>query len=207
MSHTINIDDLTSDFKEEITEENHPLAELLKNAQINTKDKIERVPALMSIIDGLNQIDIMTEGNISIIKGKAKARKSFAVAMLVGSYLSKVPYYRTFISKTQNVCLLFDTEQSRYHVQLAQKRIIQIGEENEIVNLDISALRKFKPSERLRLLEYGIYNTKNLGFVVIDGIRDLVSSINDEEAATMLTSKFKRIERLSRLAVPTEASS
>lgn len=51
-------------------------------------------------------------------------------------------------------------------------------------------MRTKKPSERLKLIEYAIYNTPGLGFVVIDGIKDLVTSINDEAEATMIASKL-----------------
>lgn len=40
------------------------------------------------------------------------------------------------------------------------------------------------------MIEFAIQNTEDLGFVVIDGIKDLITSINDEEQATMIASKL-----------------
>ena len=40
------------------------------------------------------------------------------------------------------------------------------------------------------MVEYAIENTPNLGFVVIDGIRDLITSINDEAEASNIASKL-----------------
>ena len=57
-------------------------------------------------------------------------------------------------------------------------------------NLNTYGLRKSSPSERLKLIEYAIENTPNLGFVVIDGIRDLITSINDEAEASNIASKL-----------------
>jgi ribosomal protein L20A (L18A) len=57
-------------------------------------------------------------------------------------------------------------------------------------NLKVYGLRSFNPSERLELIEHAIYNTPNVGLVVIDGIKDLVTSINSEEEATMISSKL-----------------
>jgi hypothetical protein len=57
-------------------------------------------------------------------------------------------------------------------------------------NLEVFGLRSCIPVERLQLIEHAIYNTKNLGFVVIDGIKDLVTSINDEAEVTMIASKL-----------------
>ena len=57
-------------------------------------------------------------------------------------------------------------------------------------NLSTYNLRKLSPPERLKLIEYAIENTPNLGFVVIDGIRDLITSINDETEASNIASKL-----------------
>jgi hypothetical protein len=51
-------------------------------------------------------------------------------------------------------------------------------------------LRKFSPSQRLAMIEHAIYSNDHVGFVVIDGIRDLINSINDEAEATMISSKL-----------------
>jgi hypothetical protein len=52
-------------------------------------------------------------------------------------------------------------------------------------------LRPLPPKERLAAIEELICQTGNLGAVIIDGVRDLLSKgINDEEEATALTSKF-----------------
>src|SRR5690606_11735047 len=57
-------------------------------------------------------------------------------------------------------------------------------------NLKVYGLRCFKPSERLELIEHAIYTLPYVGLVVIDGIKDLINSINDEAEATMISSKL-----------------
>ncbi|MGZ4160891.1 MAG: hypothetical protein ACXVNF_08880, partial [Neobacillus sp.] len=86
--------------------------------------------------------------------------------------------------------LLFDTEQSRYHLQKIVKRVAKLANISEPGNLTTYGLRAYPPAERLEMIEFQIYNTPNLGIVVIDGIRDLISSINDEEQSTMISSKL-----------------
>jgi hypothetical protein len=52
-------------------------------------------------------------------------------------------------------------------------------------------LRPLTPKERLEFIEAIITMTPNVGIVAIDGIRDLLTTgINDEQAATELTSHF-----------------
>jgi hypothetical protein len=136
---------------------------------------------------------IGTLGNFSLIKGKAKSKKSFLVSMAISSAIGEGVLQNTLRSplkvKNQNV-LYFDTEQSKYHVQNAVKRIsVQIGKAIPN-NLKTYTLRKESPSERFKMVEYAIENTPRLGFVVIDGIRDLITSINDESESTMMASKL-----------------
>ena len=66
-----------------------------------------------------------------------------------------------------------------------------VGIENP-VNFECYCLRQFTPSERLEIIDYFINTEPNLGFVAIDGIRDLVNSINDEQEATKIASCLLR---------------
>ena len=52
------------------------------------------------------------------------------------------------------------------------------------------ALRKFNPKERLAIIDDAINQIEGLGFVVIDGIRDLVYDINSPSEATCVISKL-----------------
>jgi hypothetical protein len=95
-----------------------------------------------------------------------------------------------YLPAGQTIVGYFDTEQSKYHFHRVVKRICRLCSIENPQNLKPFGLRKFKPDERLKLIEYFIYNTPGLGYVIIDGIRDLVTSINDEEQATAITSKL-----------------
>ena len=75
---------------------------------------------------------------------------------------------------------------------MALKRICTLVGIKEPTNLHVYGLRSLNPIERLELIEYAIYNTENLGIVFIDGIKDLITSINDEEQATMIVSKLMK---------------
>ena len=144
--------------------------------------------------DNSEEFNILgTHGNFSMVKGKAKSKKSFfinmAIAAAVGIGLLQNKL-RGPLKEDFNQVLYFDTEQSKYHVQKAAKRICtQIGVESPS-NLNTYGLRKSSPSERLKLVEYAIENTPSLGFVVIDGIRDLITSINDEAEASNIASNL-----------------
>ena len=121
-----------------------------------------------------------TKGNFSVIIGKAKSKKTFSLTLFLADYLK--------IENNKRV-LYFDTEQSKYHVQKAVKRIVsKNGTTHE--NFEVYHFRSLPTLERLSLIEQAIYFYNDVDLVVIDGVRDLITSINDEEQATMITSKF-----------------
>lgn len=140
-----------------------------------------------------NNAILGTLGNFSLIIGKAKARKSFYVNIALSTALSKELTLGRFIGtlpKEQNEVLYVDTEQGKYHVQLAVKRICKLLNQPAPKNLHTYFLRSLTPKERLQFIETEIYSNDKIGFVVIDGIKDLVTSINDEEQATNIASKL-----------------
>jgi len=158
---------------------------LLEAVKIDFNKENPKPPVVLSVYDSC----ISTLGNFSLIIGKAKARKTFFVSMIVAALCRSNNILNGTLPPEKNVIILFDTEQSEYHVSKMANRILRlIGHIPD--NLIVYYLRKYTPQERLALIEYAIENTQNLGFVVIDGIKDLVTSINDEEQATTTASKL-----------------
>jgi len=144
--------------------------------------------------DNSEEFNILgTHGNFSLVKGKAKSKKSFFINMAISAAVGEgllQNKLRSPLKDDFNQILYFDTEQSKYHVQMAVKRVCKQINVEIPSNLDTYGLRKSGPPERLKLIEYAIENTPNLGFVVIDGIRDLITSINDEAEASNMASKL-----------------
>lgn len=171
------------------------LSEILASIKIDpTAELIPPEVAWEQIANYGDNATMGTLGNISMVYGKAKSRKSFFINMMVATLLtgSEFKGFKGCLPENKKRVLYFDTEQGTYHVQLAVSRICQqLGNPNP-ANLTVYALRKYKPAERVKLIEYAIENTPNVGFVVIDGIRDLVTSINDEDQATEATSNLMK---------------
>ncbi len=166
----------------------------LEGLEVKASDEI-RPPetAWIQDIEGREAVILGTLGNFSMIIGKAKSRKSFFLNIAVSAVLSDDKLMNQFkgcLPAGKNIVLYFDTEQSKYHVQKALQRICRQIHVEEPKSLKVFGLRSEPPSERLQLIEYAITSTENLGFVVIDGIKDLITSINDEAEATMIASKL-----------------
>jgi hypothetical protein len=165
---------------------------MLESSRITLNGEIKPPPPVIQV-DNLSPypITIFSEANISVIKGRAKSRKSFAIAMLTAAAVSDAIIYRKFISRTTGVVVYFDTEQSSFYVQQAYKRIYEMSNGNRINDRFFCyGLRKYNPAERLEAIEWVFDNMPNLGMVVIDGIRDLIKDINSPEESTMISSKL-----------------
>ncbi|MCB9363406.1 MAG: AAA family ATPase [Flavobacteriales bacterium] len=166
--------------------------ELLNSLRIRPTDEIQPPQKAWEQI-GENNAILGTLGNFSLIIGKAKSRKSFFINIAVSTVVSSdciLNQFRGTLPHEQRNVLYFDTEQGKYHVQLALKRVCEQINIKEPKDLEVFGLRSLKPSKRLEVIEYAINNTPNLGFVIIDGIKDLINSINDENEATMIASKL-----------------
>lgn len=170
------------------------LDDVLRSLEVNATDKLRPPKKAWEQVqkDGKTAI-LGTLGNFSLFIGKAKSRKSFFINIAVSAVLKKDLLFNQFkgcLPTNQSNVLYFDTEQGKYHVQLALKRICKQVNTDIPTNLKVYHLRSKNPLERLKIIEHAIYNTENVGLVVIDGIKDLVTSINDEAEATMIASKL-----------------
>lgn len=168
------------------------LQETLSSVKVTALDAIKPPLVAWQMKNVNGEFDSLGHcGDFSVIIGKAKSRKSFLINIALCAAVTDEPALGIIKSQLTGLTVLyFDTEQSTYYVQLAIKRICKATGIANPANLIVYALRKFTPAERLELIEFAIYNTPNLGFVVIDGIKDLITSINDEEQATMIASKL-----------------
>lgn len=136
-------------------------------------------------------------GDISTTIGKAKSRKTFATGLLLASVAGNAIIQDRItgsLPEDKRNVLFIDTEQAEYYAKNSSRRVLGLlnldYKTDSLPNFKAISLRQFNPHERLQIIEWLIYNTPDLGFVIIDGIRDLITSINDEEQATMITSKL-----------------
>lgn len=167
------------------------LSQELSKYEIKSTDEIPAPEVALKIGNAV----IGTLGNILSVIGKAKSRKSFFIGMAISASITKNKVFSLItneLPKGKERVLYFDTEQHKYDVQIALKRICTITGIKEPQNLNVYGLRAKNPIERLELIEYAVYNTPELGIVFIDGIKDLITSINDEEQATMIISKLMK---------------
>jgi hypothetical protein len=170
-------------------------AEFRKKYLIDVREEIPPPKIAWGLKNILNdKVAILgTLGNFSLVIGKAKAKKSFFIIIAIACALVNEYILNRLIGSlpnNQNQVLYIDTEQGKYHVQLAVRRICRLLNVEIPPNLLTYHLRALSSAERLQFVEEEIYSNDKIGIVVIDGIKDLVTSINDEAEATLIASKL-----------------
>ena len=160
---------------------------LWEEKQLRITDEIQTAPEVLYA----NGSVIGTLGNFSASTGKAKSKKTFNVAAIVGAALvnGKVLGYTAEFPDDKRTILYFDTEQSPYHCQKVMERALRLAKLPTDIhpeNLKFAALRQLTPSLRLEVIEQAIINTPGVGLVIIDGVRDLMYDINCAKESTDL---------------------
>jgi hypothetical protein len=179
-----------ADFERDLNEQRQgpdfDISAELQKSYIDPTIEIPEPPVILAI-DGL---PVFTAGSISTLIGKAKSRKTFFVTGMISAIASGT-WGNVTGRRTDRAILWFDTEMSKYHATLMVKRCIRLtGGKGSVLAY---GLRPYTPAQRMAMIEHAIYNTPGVGFVAIDGLRDLLTrGINDEEEATTVTSKLMK---------------
>lgn len=162
----------------------------LDKRRICPSDNITKDQALfyMKAEYGMTLTEVMTKGNISTLIGRAKGRKSYLLKLLIA--VMKGYRDEQFRSEVTGRIGLFDTEQAQYHVWNGTKQIEQMLKYWPD-NLDVFALRPDAIVDRINLIESYIYQQEP-EVIFIDGIRDLITDINDATQATEIVGKLMK---------------
>lgn len=134
-------------------------------------------------------------GDFSCIVGTSKSGKTFFKSMIVAGYIGgQANILNPSISGHQTsgkLVVEFDTEQSKYHTQRVQHRVMDMVGSNPD-HFKTFGLRQFSPKERFEFIDWIIFDEykDQIGLLSIDGYVDLVTDFNSLEQATGLTEKL-----------------
>jgi len=149
--------------------------------------------------DGLKEypLAIGTYGNFSFIQAPPKSKKTFFISLLSAVYMKgQIDTFGGNLRGYRNNkhLLHFDTEQGAFHCQMVFKRPL------EMTDVDNSkyhtyGLRQLDFKERILLIEHVLYKKlegKDIGLVIIDGIADLCSDVNNIEESNAVVQKLMK---------------
>jgi len=175
------------------------LNNILNDCFVDVTVPVEKPPVILQINHGDRAVHdwdrIMSLGNFSAIIGKSKSKKTFLlksiIATLGNNRADSFLKFHARLPENKTAILHFDTEQSNYDVWKTATDIHRIG--GEMPHVATFRLRDKKPDERLRIIGHAVETFKdNVGVIVIDGIADLVRSINSEAEADDILHNFMK---------------
>lgn len=176
---------------------------LVQESYIDPNEKIEHPPVAISYGEHSYSTKegtvtyptpIGTYGNFSFIQAPPKHKKTFLVSLLSAAYLGGDS--GRFVGKIKGHrdgrCLYhFDTEQGRFHAQRTFRRVL------DMCNLEDQCyetfgLRSRMYDERVDIIEYILKHNRNVGVLVIDGVADLVSDVNNIDESNKVVQKIMK---------------
>jgi len=135
---------------------------------------------------------VISRGNLSVIAGAPKSRKSMFVAAMVASFFGIDTFGLTGCIQSGK-CLIFDTESSSSHTLKQIKRIhTLLGISEQHPNLIVFHLRECLIEERIGIIKQAV-DFYRPDLAVIDGLLDLVCSANDDTETNLLILELMRI--------------
>lgn len=156
--------------------------------------EFETPPVCLSIRGEFGEQIFATLGNFSVLLSRPKVGKTTTTAILVASLLGNKEMLKIVPALLKGTVILWiDTEQGKPECIKTIRLISSLlygDPKKHPENLIFLSLRQFNYSQRIEITEFAISNMQDVGFVIIDGIRDFVSSINDEREATAIADKL-----------------
>tara|TARA_R110000823_G_scaffold64570_1_gene151447 strand:- start:1480 stop:3444 length:1965 start_codon:yes stop_codon:yes gene_type:complete len=179
-------------------ESEEPADDLLTKYLLDPTEDIKNPPSVLELRLGVESFTLGTAGNISLIQGKAKSRKSYFMSALAAAVIRDG--YNNNLLKSGIVkgnVLYFDTEQGDFHAQRVNQRILHLaGIPREVGQdkLKYYALRRADTNaDRLSVIEYILNRTEGAALVIIDGVVDIANGVNEEPEAIALVSRLMKI--------------
>jgi KaiC/GvpD/RAD55 family RecA-like ATPase len=195
--------------KEDKPIEINELKALLKKSFIDLDIPVAKPPIILKIREFNNGYlydnRLFTLGNFSAITGKSKSKKTFLTSIFLAAAVKRDLVYNKIggqsVGSKENV-ILFDTEQSNYDAFVTAKRVEKLAGNNDVFSA--FALREYTPKQRCQIIEYALETNKDyIGYVVIDGIADLATAINDEDEATRVVGLLMKWTKLYNIHITT----
>lgn len=168
-------------------------AELLENRRFNHNTYVVPDKIFFTIQENV----IGTSSNFVAITGLPKTSKSTIISALISSFISgrAVLDFKLHSYQDKFKIALFDTEQSPFDFTRSVKRIQRFTEYDQpgiFKFFDAFLCREDNSQNILHLIDTYLKQTPEIAILIIDGLLDLIDSMNDETASKRLITTLKR---------------
>ena len=166
----------------------------------NEQEKIDKPIPVLKVVDH----NILSLGNIMVLAGKVKTGKSAVLySIIAGSICTEGTEIDTLgidviANNSGKAVIHFDTEQSKYDWHTRIKRSLERAKLNAKPEFFNSYhILEFSYWDRIRyieeVIEYNYRKYNGIHLVLVDGVADLIKSVNDEERSNYIVDLFHRL--------------
>lgn len=175
--------------------ENSEYQKKVEKYRVLFNDVIPHEKPCIEIVEENETFSFARLGNITTITGQSGAKKSFFVSAIAGAWINPGKLILNRIKVTapndKRRVLYFDTEQSKGDVKEVLNRIIEIAgfeslNKKNFESILCLSIKAMSPKERHDFIKEAIENENNVGLVIIDGVKDLMTSANNEEQTSVI---------------------
>lgn len=193
---------MTNRLTEKQTEQYMIMQLIEEDCIIDATKKIDYPPVALSFGEKLIKtqsgdlllpIPIGTYGNFSFIQAPPKTKKTFLISLFASIYLGNKNNFGGDITGHRNnkSLLHIDTEQGKWHAQKVFKRVLDMNDFDYSKDYHTFGLRTISYKDRINFIDYCLQHKDfNTGFIIIDGIADLVSDVNNLEESNACVQKI-----------------
>lgn len=179
--------------------------EMLKACRLDPNNHPPEPEIILSVApEGQERARLCTTGNFSLLIGKAKARKTFLMSAIAAAALGHKASLGCIwgnLPEKRRKVILFDTEQGDWDAFNVHDRIRRMASIDTSEIFETYVLRGKKPADCLGMIRAAIWENHDASLIIIDGLRDLVNSINSEEEATAVICDIMEWTRLCKVHI------
>lgn len=176
--------------------EKNDLDQLLYQSRLDPRKTIEKPPSIFYMIERsgttTKNIPIFSKGDLSLLQGAQKTKKTWLLSSFATALLNNDIYTDMFYTECNGKVAYFDTEQSLYFAQITNQRIAKISGTEDYFYF---ALREYSPEQRMQIIQYFVSTHKDVEFVFIDGIVDLLYDFNDLKECSNLVQWIMQLTK------------
>jgi len=181
---------------------------VLKSCEIN----FDKPPIAPEAIISINDVNIGSEGNLLCITGAEGSGKTNYLGGILSGAIKPINIEVDTLGTTikensqEQVVLLYDTEQSEFQLYKNVSYILKrAGIPRPPLHFKAICLMGISRNERLSLIFESMdnyyYQFGGIHLVVIDGIADLIPSVNDEASSVQLIEELFRVSAIYKTCI------
>ena len=168
-------------------------SQIIDIIRLRVTDKYDYPPVVIKCRGSI----IGTIGNFSATVGKPKSKKTINVSAECAAALSgkTILNYEVTLPPDKQKILYVDTEQGRYHCSKVLQRIMKLAGlplDRDCDRIEFLVLREFTPEQRRDIINNYLHENKDIGLLIIDGVRDLMKDINNSSESLEVMNDLMR---------------